>query len=205
MQALGRRNESSHGFVVRGYTFGTRFARKIGGTKLTDRDIGREPLADKTVVVEQTQKLRLRVAGVAGIAAQLAIWRDEIARQTEDRRDEEAVLPSETQERGDVADERRIRRDDVTKQELAVALQQPVKELQRVDELAPVEILHDGVDDDQIDRSRKNGAEFSVVEDADFGIAGVMRKQPAARAIGAVVEQQRPAGLRQVVGGKRFP
>ena len=45
--------------------------------------------------------------------------------------------------------------------------------------------------------------EFRVVEDADFLTAGVIRKQPAARAVGAVVKQQCPAGLRQVVGGKR--
>ena len=102
-----------------------------------------------------------------------------------------------------MADERRIRRDDVAEQELAVALQQPVKEAQRIAELAPVEILHDGIDDDQVDRSRRNRVEFRVVEDADFRTAGVVRKQPGARAVGAVVEQQRPAGLRQVVGGKR--
>ena len=68
-----RRNKSSHGFVARGNTLGTRLARKIREAKLTDRDIGLESLADKAVIAEQTKHLHRRVAGIAGVATQPAI------------------------------------------------------------------------------------------------------------------------------------
>ena len=67
----------------------------------------------------------------------------------------------------------------------------------------PVEILRDGVDDDQVDGIWRHRLELCFVEDLYLGMAGIAGEKPAADGLRRLEQQQRPARLRQCAGGDR--
>src|SRR5947209_2143426 len=154
----------------------SRFARDERHTQLIVTDIAGALLAGKSVRREQREQVFRRVARQPHLVAQAAVIGKERSAQAAERRDQKSAAPGKIEERLHVGNGVKVGRQYVGENKLSLVFQFLVPEVEQILEFAVLQILQEGIGDDEIERGVTDHLEFPVGFDYDVAIA---RKPPA--------------------------
>src|SRR5947209_2863834 len=152
------------------------FARDERRTQLIVADIAGALLAGKSMRREQREQVFRRVARQPHLVAQAAIVGKQGPCQTRQSGHQKSAAPGKIEERLHVGNGVKVGRQYVGENKLSLVLQFLVPEVEQILEFAVLQILQEGIGDDEIERGVADHLELPGGLDDDVAIA---RKPPA--------------------------